>query len=1147
MYIRQLRIDQFGACADFEIAALAPGLTVIHGPRGAGKSTITAFLQGTLYGYDTPLAARFIAAPAAAPAAHPQGQAFRVTRDGSSWNHETAGSPRGQRPLGGSLSLALSLSSDRPRDTRLLERYHHGDAERLRLSRPLAESDIRSGSSPRPDQETENATVSLDPAAIDTLYAGLPPRFLADLFVLDFERTTRLGAILEQAERYGAPLVDGVANPARVAELEGELTQAREQRAAIVDPGASPETLAERRVQLRDELAELESRARRQHDDRARWRRQLATLAAALERQLATLTREIESLDATLATLVERRRHLAAAIRPVVPADARDPAVNDELQKLDEQLDRWRRTLGELITAKGHAAELADASDRMLASGAAANAMASPASNPATHSSYPGSPYLAGAALDTLSPLRRMPGALFGLADAELSGLPAGDPLRRLAELEASAFAITELLAKTQTVLREHAPPLIAADISEALDRQHQMLRGQTRQLAESLTGWRHWITKRAAADEQQQLLRSEIEFRRAIAALEERRQKLLGKSADPAALPVAARTDTLDECQRLMERRDSILRRRQEAARQLADAQRLLADQDSPTAKQDWTELDAGAIHAVDLDPAAIERQLRELRMQATRSIARTTGAFGASSAEAPLGESPFPASPFPASPFPASPFPASPFAESTYVESLASQIDAKNSLLMRVERDLTVAERRRELARRCEELERQLSDERARRTPHPVLLEAGEFLGEMTDGRLPGIARDSRGYLRVATADGGWLDWDALTDAAQDQVALAMHVALARDFRRRGVQLPLVINEPFARYADRELAPAIRQLQRFADQVQILCFTGDERAARAARHAGVALGWLRVDADGRPALFDTGRSANDTRERPVAAGTPFATVNATQAGARTAERDELPPTRASWGVRRPHAWDSEEFPGELADRRRFAAPSAPSRTPSGSAPHDSLSPHRPARGLETRGSEPESLDSGRFETGRFETGKFETGKFETGKFETGDFENSEFAAAETPPRFLLNRAELAAHAPSITGLLAQRLEDRGVRTVGDLLAVNADTLAVLLGDVSAKAIRGWQTQAELACRVPGLRATDCRILASLQIGSVEKLAALKPAELWKRVSQATDSGDWDRMAPGVSPPDPATISNWIHAARRARSLAAA
>ena len=140
-----------------------------------------------------------------------------------------------------------------------------------------------------------------------------------------------------------------------------------------------------------------------------------------------------------------------------------------------------------------------------------------------------------------------------------------------------------------------------------------------------------------------------------------------------------------------------------------------------------------------------------------------------------------------------------------------------------------------------------------------------------------------------------------------------------------------------------------------------------------------------------------------------------------------------------------------------------------------------------------------------------------------------------------------MLNRAELAAHAPSITGLLAQRLEDRGVRTVGDLLAVNADTLAVLLGDVSAKAIRGWQTQAELACRVPGLRATDCRILASLQIGSVEKLAALKPAELWKRVSQATDSGDWDRMAPGVSPPDPATISNWIHAARRARSLAAA
>lgn len=1105
MYIRQLRIDQFGACADFEISSLAPGLTVIHGPRGAGKSTIAAFLQGALFGYDTPLAARFL------------DTRFSADRVPSPWSHDRyaardSESPGGRprpAPLGGALSLTLPATADRARDTRRIERHHNGEAERLRLSRLAADRDPRSGFDPG----DERGSVPLDPAALDSLYAGVPARFLSDLFVLDFEHTTRLGALLEQAERYGVLLVDSVAHPTRVQELESELSAARDQRAAIADPGATSEALSARRAQLVEEIAELENRGRHQQGERARWRNDLATLAATLERQLANLTRDIEALDAALATLVERRRHLAAATRSASPVDARDPAVREEIQKLDEQLDRWRRTLSELITAKGHSAELAEASDRMLASGAATEA---------------------------LGLLRRVPGALFGLADAELAGLPAGDPLRRLAELEASAFAISELLTKAQALLRDHAPPLVAADLAESLERHHQSLRGQTRQLAESLSGWRHWITKRAAADEQQQLLRSEIEFRRAIAALEERRQKLLGKTADPAALPIAARTDSLDECQRMMERRDAALRRRQETARQLSETQRLLAESSdagslgltSAGANQrvaDEAELRPHGNVEADGDAAAIDRQLREFRLRAAR------GAFDTAHP-----------------------------GDSGYSESIASQIDAKRSQLMRLERDLAVADRRRELARRCEELERQLDEERARRAPHPVLREASDFLAQVTDSRLLRIARDPRGFLRVETASGERLEWDALAESAQDQIVLAMHVALAREFRRRGVQLPLVVNEPFARYADRELPSAIRSLQRLADEVQILCLTGDERAARAARLAGVALGWLRVDADGRPALFDAGRSATEPLARPAVADTQApplrpaalptarsaATYGATSgaisgafSGATsggmpggTSRDDDFATPRAAWGVRRPHAWDSEEFPGELADRRRFAE--LPSR-----------------RDIDNRTAG--KLEAGRLEAGRLEAGRLEAGKLEAGKPDSGKLEPSksaseyldaaEFALAETPPRYLLNRAELAAHAPSISGLLAQRLEDRGVRTVGDLLAVNADTLALLLGDVSAKAIRGWQTQAELACRVPGLRATDCRILAGLQITSVEKLAALKPAELWKRVSQATDSGDWERIAPGVSPPDPTAISNWIHAARRARSLAAA
>ena len=51
MRITGWHVDAFGALQDVGVQDLPPGLVVVHGPNTAGKSTLLAFLQRTLFGY----------------------------------------------------------------------------------------------------------------------------------------------------------------------------------------------------------------------------------------------------------------------------------------------------------------------------------------------------------------------------------------------------------------------------------------------------------------------------------------------------------------------------------------------------------------------------------------------------------------------------------------------------------------------------------------------------------------------------------------------------------------------------------------------------------------------------------------------------------------------------------------------------------------------------------------------------------------------------------------------------------------------------------------------------------------------------------------------------------------------------------------
>ena len=144
---------------------------------------------------------------------------------------------------------------------------------------------------------------------------------------------------------------------------------------------------------------------------------------------------------------------------------------------------------------------------------------------------------------------------------------------------------------------------------------------------------------------------------------------------------------------------------------------------------------------------------------------------------------------------------------------------------------------------------------------------------------------------------------------------------------------------------------------------------------------------------------------------------------------------------------------------------------------------------------------------------------------------------------------RFFLQRSSAVIDAPSIGPRTAERLEQLGVKIVSDLLQADAAYVASRMGDrrFSAKLIRQWQQQAELACRVPELRSHDAQLLVALDITQPEQLAASDPQQLWSRVAAFMETKEGKRIVRNGKEPDLAEVTDWVQAARAARALHAA
>ena len=149
----------------------------------------------------------------------------------------------------------------------------------------------------------------------------------------------------------------------------------------------------------------------------------------------------------------------------------------------------------------------------------------------------------------------------------------------------------------------------------------------------------------------------------------------------------------------------------------------------------------------------------------------------------------------------------------------------------------------------------------------------------------------------------------------------------------------------------------------------------------------------------------------------------------------------------------------------------------------------------------------------------------------------------------AATHWKFYLDVASPIVDAPSIGPKMAERLVPFNIATVGDLVAVQAETVANHLADraVSAETVKKWQQQSLLVCRVPNLRGHDAQLIVGCGLNSAEQLAASDPVDLFNKVICFASSKLGIRILRGSAAPDQEEVVDWIQWAQNCRAVRAA
>ena len=131
------------------------------------------------------------------------------------------------------------------------------------------------------------------------------------------------------------------------------------------------------------------------------------------------------------------------------------------------------------------------------------------------------------------------------------------------------------------------------------------------------------------------------------------------------------------------------------------------------------------------------------------------------------------------------------------------------------------------------AQETLQQARTELQRRFAPRITQRAQELLGAMTDGRYQSLTMGEDFSLR-ASAGQEDVQWDAIwrSDGTIDQLYLALRLAVAEELTP---EAPLVLDDALVRFDDTRMAAALDILRKMAENKQVICFTCQNREAKA------------------------------------------------------------------------------------------------------------------------------------------------------------------------------------------------------------------------------------------------------------------------------------------------------------------------
>ncbi len=138
-------------------------------------------------------------------------------------------------------------------------------------------------------------------------------------------------------------------------------------------------------------------------------------------------------------------------------------------------------------------------------------------------------------------------------------------------------------------------------------------------------------------------------------------------------------------------------------------------------------------------------------------------------------------------------------------------------------------------------------------------VLRESSRYLAALTGHKYPRVWTPlDQDALRIDAAEGETLGVDVLSTGTREQLFLCLRLALAKSYARRGVDVPLVLDDVLVNFDTRRSLAAAQLLRDYAaDGQQVLLFTCHEHVAQMFRALDVAVQTLpEIDVETRPTL---------------------------------------------------------------------------------------------------------------------------------------------------------------------------------------------------------------------------------------------------------------------------------------------------